>query len=128
MEFPSDLAVIGGILQSLDPKSFLLTIHPFDQLPLFELEKVLKAIDVHYFKPNETIQKQGDNPEHYFIIAKGVVEELESKTHYAAKDTFDAASIMNPPLKSSFVAIEESIIFAIPSKLFLSLIKYQGAF
>lgn len=117
-------------MQTLDPKSFLLTIHPFDQLPAYELDKVIGAIDVHYYKPNEIIQKQGEPADHYFIIAKGVVEESdgEEKTLYATKDTFDAVSIMNPPSKTEFKALEESILFAIPSKLFLKLIKEQNAF
>lgn len=118
------------MLQSLDPKSFLLTIHPFDQLPSYELDNVIRSIDVHYYKPNQTILAQSATPEHYFIIAKGVVEESggDEKALYATKDTFDAASIMRPPSRFNFVAVEESILFAIPSKIFLRLVKEQSAF
>lgn len=117
-------------MQSLDPKSFLLTIHPFDQLPVFELDRVVKAIDVHYYKKDKLIIKKGETPDHYFIIAKGVIEQSdgEERTILASKDTFDASSIMHPPARFDYKTLEESILFAIPSKLFLSLIKEQNAF
>ncbi len=118
-------------MQSLDPKSFLLSIHPFDQLEAAVLESVVSALDVHYYQSGESVIAKEGHPEHYFIIAKGVIAQIgpmQERILFGAKDSFDAAGLLRPPSAYSYVAQEESILFALPAKRFIDLIKSHSAF
>uniref|UniRef100_UPI0035B490D3 cyclic nucleotide-binding domain-containing protein n=1 Tax=Rhodoblastus sp. TaxID=1962975 RepID=UPI0035B490D3 len=50
---------------------------PFDRLTSEEVETLRGAMDVAYFRPNETIIVQGGAPEGLYLVIKGCVEERE---------------------------------------------------
>ena len=118
-------------METLDPRSFLLTIHPFDRLENGDLTRVVSALDIHYYKAGDRILARESTPEHYFIVAKGVVEQSggeAERTVFGPKDSFDALGVIRPPLRYDYTALEETILFALPAKRFLSLIKENAAF
>ena len=52
-----------------EQKKFISTIHPFDILTTPELEDLVNALDVVYFKANSIVQSQDSNPGFlYFIL------------------------------------------------------------
>lgn len=118
-------------MESLDFKTFLSSTHPFEHLTSFEFEKVLDSIDIEYFKANQKILTRGKSPEFFYIIAKGVVKEIDEKEEehfYSSRDSFDVKAISSKNLKSEFIAIEESIIFTIPKELFLEIMNKNEKF
>jgi len=118
-------------LETLDPKQFLSTIHPFDYLTDYEREGVLENLDIHYFQKDEVIIAKDEAPEHYFIIAKGKVLEStvdDENISFAAKDSFDAKSLIRSKTESTFTALEETICFALSKAKFLELIQTNATF
>lgn len=118
-------------METLDPRSFLLSIHPFDRLEADRLKQVVDALDIHYYQAGDRILARGVTPEHYFVIAKGVVEQSGSeaeRTVFGPKDSFDALGVIRPPLRYDYTALEETILFALPAKRFLALVKESEAF
>ena len=80
-------------MQTLDFRTFLSTLHPFDMLDERTMARVVDSIDILYFQPGETILDVGKNSDYYYIIAKGAVDEYggeELITRYFEKDSFDA--------------------------------------
>jgi len=112
-------------LGTLDFKNFILGTHPFELLKNYELERVLESVDIAYFKEGEkVIAKNTLPPEHFFIIAKGIIKEIdenEEEHFYSAKDCFDIKAILNKNSKSDFIVIEECICFALRKDVFLDL-------
>jgi len=117
-------------METLDPRSFLLSIHPFDRLGENDLTEAVNSLDIIYFKPGDTILEKDAVPEHYFIVAKGTVEEVteNDSTYYTAKDTFDAPSLFRKKTASRFLAAEETLVFAMPAEEFLRLVAKNEAF
>lgn len=118
-------------METLDSRQFLSSLPPFDTLTALSMQKVLDHIDIHYYKQNDTICTAGKEPEFYFVIGKGIVkelDELENDTFYSKGDSFDAASLIQDKLRNSYVAEEESILFAIPKAIFMELIQSEAAF
>ncbi len=118
-------------METLDYGLFLKSIEPFNKLDHAELHKVTNAIDIKYFKKNETIVKKGESPQSYFIIAKGAVEERlddESVNYLHQKDSFDAVSLLKGEYKNSYKAEEECIIFALKKEYFIELIHANAFF
>ena len=63
----------------LEQKTFLTSIHPFENLDKVQLEEFANKIDIIYFKKNEIIQDTADEPTHLYFILKG---EFEVKYYY----------------------------------------------
>lgn len=118
-------------METLDFNLFIRDVEPFNTLEPSLQAELIDSVDIHYFKPEESILKQGEAPEHYYIIAKGLVQELEGETHYSSfstKDSFDAGSVLQQANRHDFIALEETLCFAIPSELFTKLIKTDPRF
>lgn len=109
-------------MDSLDFKRFLSSIEPFSYLDEDTLLRCVKGIDIEYYKKDETILQKGVAPTYYFVVAKGFVAELdEEPIYYGVKDSFCFESIIKNSAKSSFVAGEECILYAMKKELFLEL-------
>lgn len=118
-------------METLDIYGFIKAIHPFDTLGANALREVAEGSDICYFKPGETILAVGQAPEFYYLIAKGAVREENPEgdaTVYGPSDTFDAVSILNDKARGTFVAIDETLCFALPKETFSKLIHSHGAF
>ena len=118
-------------METLDFKSFIRTLHPFDALDNVSLNRLLESVDILYFAKDETILKEGDGAAYYHIIAKGLVAEYQNDeiiTRYFAKDSFDAPALINNVVKSTFKATEETIVFGITKAVFLELLKSNASF
>jgi len=106
----------------LEQKTFLSSIHPFENLTTNQLDFFVENIDIVYFKENETVQKEGNNPEYLFFILKGLVQEkLESEvlSIYSKNEIFDSVSLIENYSKNSFVTAEETICYTLPRDIFI---------
>lgn len=110
---------------TLDFKNFIVNTHPFELLTPNELDKAVSSVDIVYFKEGEKIiAKNSLPPEYFFIVAKGVVKEIDEREEehfYSEKDCFDIKAISNKNSKSDFIVVEECICYGLKKDVFLEL-------
>jgi CBS domain-containing protein len=107
----------------LEQKTFVGAITPFNRLDDFHLEKLVEALDVTYFKKDEVILSAGKKPEYLYFIIKGVVQEIHEEeivSAYAHHEYFDPITLIENNVKHNFVTSQETICYALPRELFLS--------
>lgn len=110
-------------MSMLEQKTFLSSIHPFENLTLNQLDCFVENIDIAYYKSNEIVQKQEQNPEYLFFILKGIVQEKsedEVLSIYSKNEIFDSVSLIENHSKNSFVTAEETICYTLPRDIFIS--------
>ena len=104
---------------------------PFDRLTKPELETLLKALDIGYFRPGDTIIGQNEPADSIFVIIKGLVEERtadEVIAHLGPKDTFDSHALVQGQSRHAFVAHEETLCYLLPRAVALNLIQANPRF
>ncbi|RBQ32346.1 cyclic nucleotide-binding protein [Arcobacter sp. FW59] len=109
-----------------EQKKFISTIHPFDNLTSYELDDLVEELDIMYFKANSTIQAQDSNPEFLYFVLKGLIQEKnddEVLSIYSKGEIFDSVSLIKNFSKNSFVAIEESICYALKKDIFINILR-----
>jgi CBS domain-containing protein len=107
-------------MSSLDIKTFLSKIHPFDELGEFELDELCSKADILYVKENDEFLKASSSAECFYIVAKGVVKEIgESEFYYGPKDFFDFEALLSGSYASSYVAAEEALLYMVAKEDFL---------
>ncbi|QNM89612.1 cyclic nucleotide-binding domain-containing protein [Aliarcobacter cryaerophilus] len=108
-----------------EQKKFISNIHPFNNLNSFELDDLVESLDIVYFKANTTIQAQDSNPEFLYFVLKGLIQEInddEVLSVYSKGEIFDSVSLIKNHSKNSFVAIEESICYALKKERFMQIL------
>ncbi|MDH5682261.1 MAG: DUF294 nucleotidyltransferase-like domain-containing protein, partial [Spirochaetota bacterium] len=118
-------------IESLGQKAFLKSVHPFDLLKDDELDYVLKSLDMLYFQKDEAILTEGEKAKELYIIMKGRVREIESETevnYFEERESFDASSLLSQVNKKTYIAVEETICYALPGKVFLEFINSNNSF
>ena len=109
----------------LEQKTFLSSIHPFENLTKSQLDLFVDNIDISYFKENETIQTQGEEPTNLYFILKGLVQEKnedEVLSIFSKNEVFDAISLIENYSKNSFVTAQETICYCLPRKIFIKIL------
>src|SRR5271166_662184 len=104
---------------------------PFDRLTAEELAAVRDALDIVYFRPNETIVGRDKAPDSLFIVIKGLVEERDGDDLVALRgpgDAFDSRALVQGGGSNAFVAREETLCNLLPRDLTLRLINQNPRF
>jgi CBS domain-containing protein len=104
---------------------------PFDRLTADELDAVRDALDIVYFRPNETIVGRDKAPDSLFIIIKGLVEERDGDDLVALRgpgDAFDSRALVQGGGSNAFVAREETLCNLLPRDVTLRLISQNPRF
>lgn len=115
------------------PDKFNMQSPPFDRL-LEDQQKLLRSsLDVAYYRETETILKSGAKSEYLFILIKGAVEERSADdseifAHYANDDIFDVRSQFDDLNKHKYIALEDTLSYLLPKKVFLDLYSANGEF
>ncbi|MGJ0371480.1 DUF294 nucleotidyltransferase-like domain-containing protein [Aliarcobacter cryaerophilus] len=108
-----------------EQKKFISNIHPFNNLNTFELDDLVEDLDIVYFKANSIVQAQDSNPEFLYFVLKGLIQEInddEVLSVYSKGEIFDSVSLIKNNSKNSFVAIEESICYALKKERFMQIL------
>ena len=108
-----------------EQKKFISNIHPFNNLNTFELDNLVEDLDIVYFKANSIVQAQDSNPEFLYFVLKGLIQEInddEVLSVYSKGEIFDSVSLIKNHSKNSFVAIEESICYALKKERFMQIL------
>jgi CBS domain-containing protein len=111
-------------MQLLEQKSFITKIAPFNRLDSDIIDELCAALDVVYFKADEKIYKENEEPQFLYFIIKGVIQEVgedEILSVYSNGEYFDPVSLIENKIKHDFLAKHESICYALPRKRFLSI-------
>ncbi len=96
----------------LEQKSFISSIHPFNNLTPNQLDDFVESMDIVYFKKDELIQPQSSEPKFLYFVLKGLVQEKQENevlSIYTKKEMFDTRSLIENYSKNSFVTSEETI-------------------
>ncbi len=113
------------------PKSFDASGAPFDRLSPQETENLRAAIDIVYFRPDETIIAQDGEPAGLFVVIKGCVEERDGAELIGLrglKDVFDSRALVQGGGSNAFVAREETLCYLLPRAVVLELINANPRF
>lgn len=106
----------------LEQKTFLSSIHPFENLIPSQLDRFVENIDIVYFKENEIVQAQGTTPTHLFFVLKGLVQEKQENevlSIYSKNEIFDSISLIENYSKNSFITTQETICYTLPRDIFI---------
>src|SRR5271157_5865475 len=104
---------------------------PFDRLTAEEVDAVRNALDIVYFRPNETIIGRDEAPDSLFIVIKGLVEERDNADLVALRgpgDAFDSRALVQGGGSNAFVAREETLCNLLPRDITLRLINQNPRF
>lgn len=109
----------------LEQKTFISSIHPFENLTANELDDFAENLDIVYFKENEVIQAQESSPKFLYFILKGLIQEKQDDevlSVYSKNEIFDSISLIENFSKNSFVTAEETICYILPREIFLKIL------
>ena len=112
----------------LELKSFIKNIKPFNHLNNEELEELSSNLDILYFKENVTILDQNMSSEFLYFIIKGVVQERfgeEIVSGYSQNEFFEPISLIENKVKNQFIALQETICYALPKDIFLKIMYHN---
>lgn len=115
----------------LDQRTFVSAIAPFNRLSPQELDFVISAMDIAYYRKDERLIYRNTAPDSFFIIIKGIVQESDEEgmiALHARQDTFDAMSLLEGSSKHEFTVQEELLCYLLPKKVFLKLIEENSSF
>jgi CBS domain-containing protein len=115
----------------LDQKTFVSAIAPFNRLSPQELDFVVNAMDIAYYRKDERLINRNAAPDSLFIVIKGIVQESDDEgmiALHARQDTFDAMSLLEGSSKHEFTVQEELLCYLLPKKVFLKLIEENSSF
>ena len=113
------------------PNVFDATNPPFDRLTSQEVETLRAALDIAYFRPDETIIAQNVPASALFVVIKGTVEERDGSDLLALlgpKDSFDSRALVHGKSGHAFVAREETLCYTCPKGVTLGLIQSNPRF
>ena len=115
-----------------DQKSFLKSIHPFDELSDELLEYTVERIEIQYFKAGSSVNVCGDDMEHFYIIIKGEVKVMDEKDEivrvYREKDSFDADALIEGGCDYTYTVTEDLIAYTLDKKSFMKLFEECSRF
>ena len=104
---------------------------PFNRLTAEEIGIVRAALDIGYFRPDETIIARDGAPDSLFIVIKGCVEERDHDEVVALRgpgDAFDSRALVQGGGSNAFVAREETLCNLLPRDVTLRLINQNPRF
>ena len=113
------------------PNAFDATNPPFDRLTSQEVETLRAALDIAYFRPDETVIAQNAAANALFVIIKGTIEERDGNDLLALlgpKDSFDSRALVHGKSGHAFVAREETLCYVAPKNVTLGLIQSNPRF
>lgn len=108
-----------------DQKIFISKIHPFDNLNDYELDDLVCDLDKVYFKENSIVQAKDSNPDFLYFVIEGLIQEKsedEVLSIYSKGEIFDPISLIKNHSKNIFIAVKDSICYALKKETFMDII------
>lgn len=90
-----------------------------------------KATDIIFFDDNAAIIEAQDSIDTLYII-KGMVQEIDASGEilalYHPSDSFDTRALFGQSYRHSFIAVEQSLLYAMPKTIIRTLIEENSEF
>lgn len=105
---------------------------PYNALNASQRQTLEKATDIVFFDDHATIIQTGDQIDTLYVIIKGLVKEVDTDGEvlalYHPEDSFDTRALFENKHHHSFVAAEQSLLYAIPKSIIRQLINDNNEF
>ncbi|UTO05820.1 DUF294 nucleotidyltransferase-like domain-containing protein [Moraxella sp. FZLJ2107] len=105
---------------------------PYNALTTRQRTKLEKATDIVFFDDHATVISPQDAVETLYIIIKGIVQEVDADGEvlaiYHPSDSFDTRALFEQSYRHSFIAAEQSLLYAIPKAVIRELIEKNSEF
>ena len=105
---------------------------PYNTLTPTEQKNLQKQVQIVFFDDNVPIITAGEPMEALYVVIKGVVKELgddgDVVALYRTNDSFEARALFEAISAHSFIAAEQSLVYAIPKSLILNIIQSNVRF
>lgn len=115
-----------------DQKTFLRSIHPFDELPDKLLDTLAKKIEIAFYPAGTSLSVCGGEMNRFYIVIKGEVKVLDDNEAvvriYREKDSFDADALLEGRCDWHYVVSEDLICYEIDRKSFQRLFDASETF
>ena len=113
-------------IEQLEIRDFLAQCSPLNKLGSATVDAVTDALEIAYQRRGDIILKSGERNHYLYLIRSGAVEILnennEPHSHLESNDWFGYRSILRGgKIQMQAIAIEDSLLYLIPEKLFLEL-------
>ncbi len=120
-------------IESLEIFQYLTTCDPISKLEKQFQKRIALSIEIVYIKRGQTILKPDEQNNWLYIIRTGAVERTESNgsivAQFEEKDFFGHASLKRGGIIERKVhAIEDTLLYRIPSDIFFELVKSSPYF
>lgn len=118
----------------LEQTRFLQAVHPFDRLDQAWLEEAATALDVVYFAQEDPIPLDASEHAFLYIVMKGRVSECQDDEGsgqcaiYGTNAQFGASTLLDQKAKLNYHAIEETLVYRLPNRVFQKLLKHNPDF
>ena len=104
---------------------------PYNTLPIIK-GKCLKKQQILSFDDNAAIIEAQDSIDTLYIIIKGMVKEIDASGEilalYHPSDSFDTRALFGQSYRHSFIAVEQSLLYAMPKTIIRTLIEENSEF
>lgn len=105
---------------------------PYNTLTPTEQKDLQKQVQIVFFDDNAPIITAGEPMDALYVVIKGVVKELgddgDVVALYRTNDSFEARALFEKTSPHSFIAAEQSLLYAIPKTLILNIIQSNVRF
>lgn len=111
---------------------FDFSLSPYHTLTIDERALLEKSADIVFFDDDNKVLSTGDSADALYVVIKGVIKEVDADNEivalYHPKDSFDTRALFRPVLEHDFVVAEQSLLYAIPKKVILTLMEKNNDF
>ncbi len=119
-------------IEQLEIRDFLDQCAPLDKLDEKTLDQIVDNLEISYYRRDAEILKASDTNDRLFLIRTGAVEIFDQHgnrySHLEAGDWFGYRSLLHGgKVTMQAKATEDSLLYLIPSELFLSLFEKEEA-
>lgn len=105
---------------------------PYNTLTNHQRQVLEKATDIVFFDDNAAIITAQDSIDTLYIIIKGMVKEIDAGGEilalYHPSDSFDTRALFEQSYRHSFIAVEQSLLYAMPKTIIRTLIEENSEF
>ena len=111
---------------------FDFSLSPYNVLTLEQRNLLEKSADIIFFDDNSKVLSINDSADALYVVIKGMIKEVDSDHQivalYHPKDSFDTRALFKPILEHDFIVAEQSLVYAIPKSIILTLMEQNNTF
>ena len=105
---------------------------PYNSLTSLQRQTLEKATDIVFFDDQATVIQANDSIDALYIVIKGMIQEVDADGEvlalYHPSDSFDTRALFEQTYRHSFVAVDQSLLYAIPKSIIRELIEKNSEF